>query len=217
MTSIQSKAIAVSKAIDAHIQTRCMQSLMGLVTGIVADSELNEKEVLFLNTWLREHPEVVSHWPGSAIAAWVREVCADGQVTREERELLLHNLSAMVSSDFASTGAVASGPTELPIDDSRPLSMVGAGIVHTGVFLFGTRARCERLSEALGAVPLSTVTKAVHVLVIGTQVSPAWVTESYGRKIMQAMELRTRGSPIQIVSERHWFAHAEAAGKVGAC
>jgi hypothetical protein len=49
-------------------------------------------------------------------------------------------------------------------------------------------------------------------MVIGTRVSPNWITTSYGRKIQEAMELKSAGSKITIISERYWLECARAAG-----
>lgn len=201
-----------ASAMRTHIETKTVQTLMGLVSGMVADTALHDLEIAFLSTWLAEHPTVTGSWPGSAITSWVREVCADGVVTEQERSYLLGNLQALANTDFSISGSASAEPLQLPIDDSKPLALTGARVVHTGVFLFGTRARCERLSAELGAIPIESVTRATDVLVIGTRVSPSWATESYGRKIMAAMQLMQSGHPIQIVSEQHWYQHAQLRG-----
>ena len=185
---------------------------MGLVTGIVADAHLHDMEIQLLSTWLAAHQEVTRSWPGLAIYEWVREVCADGVVTDAEREHLLANLTALAATDFATTGSVQADPLELPIDDSADIVFAGVGIVHTGTFVYGTRAKCERLSEQLGARPLGQITKAAGVLVVGTRVTPSWRTESYGQKIIDAVNLQRKGHPIKIVSEQRWFAAAQASG-----
>lgn len=203
---------AARHTVAAHMQTRSMQTLMGIVTGIVADEALHDLEVQMLSTWLSGHPDVISHWPGCAIAGWVRSVCEDGIVTEEERSSLLKNLLVLAGNDFAQTGSVQPEPTQLPVDDDRAIQFSGSVIAHTGTFLYGTRAKCERLSSALGATPADTITRKTTVLVIGSQVTPTWISESYGRKIMTAVTLRDAGHPIHIVSERHWFGHAQRAG-----
>ncbi len=203
-------------ALQKHVETRSMQTLMGIVTGIVADEQLHDLEIQMLSTWLAEHAWVSSLWPGSAVAGWVQTTLEDGIVSEEERETLLANLRTLASADFAQTGSTAPEPTRLPVDDSRPLVLSGRMVAHTGKFLFGTRAKCERLSAKLGATPIDVVTRDTEVLVIGSMVTPTWVTESFGRKILGAVKLRDKGHDIHIVSEHHWFAHARAAGHADA-
>lgn len=200
-------------AIANRVETKAMQTLMGMVTGIVSDEVLHDREIQLLSTWLLENQACAAQWPGSAIAAQVRAVLADGIVTEEERSHLLTVLRDLANSDFSASGSAVPEPIRLPVDDSAVVSMMNAGVVHTGTFLFGTRSACERLSMAMGGMPLDNVTKHTDVLVIGTRVTPAWVNESYGRKILRGAELREAGHPIRIISEAYWFRLAQDLGK----
>jgi NAD-dependent DNA ligase len=201
------------RRVDTHIDTRSMQTLMGLVNGIVADAQLNEMELRYLRTWLTEHPRLLSQWPACAIASWIHDICEDGIVTQAELEYVLGNLQQLASSDFASTGSTSAEPLRLPIDDSEPVNFQGATTVLTGEFMYGTRRRCEDLCIVLGSIVAPNVTKKTNVLVIGHRVSASWQHESYGAKIARAAELRSSGSPIRIISEQFWFATARAVGK----
>lgn len=196
-------AIAVSMA--NRELTRSMQMLTGIVTGIVADGHLHDMEVQLLSTWLSSNPEVTTVWPGSAIARHVREVLADGVITSDERAYLLTELQRLAGTDFSETGSTDPSTTGLPYDLEAVIAIRDLSICHTGEFLYGTRTACEELTSKAGGIPVSSVTKKVAFLVIGTHVSPAWVNTSYGRKIMRAMELKDEGHPIFIVSEKRWL------------
>ncbi len=171
---------AVAKAQQKAALTRASQMLLGLVTGIVADGQLHDMEAQMLNTWLSENGDVASIWPGSAIAAALRTVLADGVITQHERDHLLKELQALVGTDFSETGSTTPTVAALPYDSDTSLHIAGAGICHTGEFLYGTRAACERLTERAGGIALSTITKKVTYLVIGTHVSPHWVNKTQG-------------------------------------
>jgi len=196
---------AVAKAQQKAALTRASQMLLGLVTGIVADGQLHDMEVQMLNTWLSENSDVASVWPGSAIATALRTALADGVITQAERDHLLAELQALVGTDFSETGSTTPIVAALPYDTDTALHIAGAGICHTGEFLYGTRTACERLTEQAGGIALGTVTKKVNYLVIGTHVSPHWVNTSYGRKIEQAMQLKDAGHSIRIIAEQHWL------------
>lgn len=200
-----SAEFAAASAINNRQITRAAQLLDGLVLGVIADGELNDREIQMLATWLRENEAVTSVWPGSAIAEHVRTVLADGVITPDERASLLAALQSIMSSDFVETGAVAPQVAGLPYDHECDVAMREAGLCLTGEFLFGTRASCERLSEKGGAVIRSSVSKKVRYLVVGTHVSPNWIAESYGRKIQEAIELRDRGHQIYVIPERRWM------------
>lgn len=205
---------AAVRAMHTQVENKAMITLMGMVTGIAADGQLHDLEVQLLNSWLKEHHSVTSHWPGGLIAHQVRQVLADCVITDDERVHLLAVLSELANTDFANTGSAASEPLQLPIDDSVPLQLMHASVVHTGAFIFGTRAACERLSMAMGAVCVDNVNTRTNVLIIGTRVTPEWKFETYGRKILRGMELKASGHPIAIVSERKWIAHATSLGHV---
>ena len=197
--------LAIAVSMSNRELTRSMQMLTGIVTGIVADGDLHDMEVQLLNTWLTANPAVTTVWPGSAIARHVREVLQDGVITADERTYLLAELQRLVGADFSDDGAVDPSVASLPYDVDAVIDLRDVAICHTGEFLYGTRAACEQLTSKAGGLPVSTVTKKVAFLIVGTHVSPAWVNTSYGRKIMRAMELKEDGHPLFIVSEKRWL------------
>lgn len=195
---------AIAQAMAHRQMTRAAQLLDGIVMGMLADGEINDQEVLMLSTWLTQNAEAASVWPGSAILQAVREVLADGVITAVEREHLLSQLKMITGSDFAETGTVTPDPVGIPYDENCAVTLRDAGVCMTGEFVFGTRSACERVSEKAGATLYSNVSKKVHFLVVGTRVSPNWISESYGRKIQAAMELRANGHHIAVIPEKRW-------------
>lgn len=199
------EALRFMPSIAARALDRAMGQLLGIVTGVVADGELTDKEVLFLRTWLTEQAEVAAVWPGRAIAEAVSLALADGVISQEERAHLIEVLQQLVGVDFAETGAVSPEAPSVPVTDEITVDLVNAGVCHTGEFLFGTRAAVERATLKAGGMPLDNVTRRTDFLVIGTRVSPYWAQTTYGRKIERAVELREAGSGIEIISERRWL------------
>lgn len=200
-----SNQIAIAQNIANRALTRATQVLMGIVTGIVADGQLQDSEILMLNTWLTENAEVTAVWPGSAIAQMLRTVLADGVITHEEREHMLNELQLLTGTDFSATGSSSNNVAGLPYDHGTSITIPGSAICHTGVFLYGTRSACEKLTEKAGGMAIQSVTRKASYLVVGTHVSPAWVGTSYGRKIQQAMGLKQAGHPISIIAEEWWL------------
>jgi hypothetical protein len=79
----------------------------------------------------------------------------------------------------------------------------GLRIFLAGPFLFGTRAACERLVTAAGAIPCERVSTRVQCLAVGGRVQPAtWRADPWGEDIQEALALRDLGHPIAIVGER---------------
>lgn len=181
---------------------RAVEHLMGLVSGIIADAELNDKEIIMLRTWLTEHPEATTGFPGGVIARKVQEIMSDGIITADERAHLLNTLHAITGNDFGLTGSTAPEVAGLPIEDAVTITLPGSMICLTGEFLYGTRAACERLVLAAGAMCTDNVSRKVDILAVGTNVSPDWAHTSFGRKIQRAVELQDQGHPIEIISEK---------------
>lgn len=192
-------------SITKHKTNRAIEHLMGLITGLVADGQLNDLEIKMLSTWVASHPEVTNEYPGSIIALKVKEVLEDGIITEDERFHLLNMLLQLASTDFSSTGSATAEVLKLPIDDSVSPDFTRTTVCFSGDFVYGTRACCFKLAEKVGSKCTDSLTRKVNVLVIGTRVSPDWIHTSHGRKIQQAVELQSAGHKIQIISERRWL------------
>jgi hypothetical protein len=64
----------------------------------------------------------------------------------------------------------------------------------------------ELQSVALrGGVPVSSISKKHHYLMIREIGSRDWMRSTHGRKIEKAMEYNGEGHSIAILSEQHWF------------
>lgn len=194
-------------ASDAHKLRKSCESLIGICAGMLADGNLNEAEVRFLDLWLRDNEDIASAWPGEAIAKRVRETMADGIITPDELEYLKQTLNDLIGGTLQETGAASGLATRLPINDDRavPVSFRDTAFCFTGNFLFGTRAACERAVQQRGAQAFSDVRANLEYLVIGTMVSRDWANTSHGRKIEKAVSYQQKGNPLLIISEEHWI------------
>jgi NAD-dependent DNA ligase len=197
--------IALQNALSKRNNTKAIELLLGIVTGVVADQQLHDLEIKFLREWLALHQDVATTWPGSVVAKAIEDTLDDGIVTEPERAHLISILQQLVVTDFSATGSAASEVLQLPINDNVHVDVRDRHVCHTGEFLYGTRARCEQLTNLAGGFAVSAITKKVAYLVVGTNVSPDWAHTSYGRKIEQAIALQSEGHGIRIVSEKKWL------------
>jgi len=206
--------IAITVANQHRKLTRAMQSLLGICTGLIADNELSDIEIRFLDTWLQDHQDVTSAWPGSVIATRVREALEDGIITEEERIYLVTTLANITGNEFAETGyASPDTPAAPPYDAEVTIEFEGRSFCFTGKFMFGTRQACHRITERLGGAPIDAVNKDLDFLVVGSLISQDWAFESYGRKIEKAAAYRDNSGAPRIISEKQW---ASALDNLGA-
>ena len=196
-------------ASEAHKLRKSCESLLGICAGILADGNLNEQEIRFLDLWLKDNSDIANMWPGDVIAKRVRDVLADNVVTDEEIEHLKGTLEELIGGTLQETGATSGFSTRLPVNDDKasPIIFKDSSFCFTGNFLFGTRAACERAITERGARAVANVRKDLRYLVVGTLVSSEWANTSHGRKIEKAVEYQNYGCPILIISEEHWVRH----------
>jgi hypothetical protein len=99
------------------------------------------------------------------------------------------------------------------LDDPAPeVVFEGRSFCFTGVFIFsnGDRDQCEAAVRARGGMCYKHPTRDVSFLVVGSFAEPAWVHQSYGRKIETALELKSHGSNCKIISEKHWTKYLQS-------
>lgn len=191
-------------SIQHRLDIRAMQTLLGICTGIAADDQITDKEVLFLRTWLSEHSAIAEYWPGSAITKRVNDILSDGVITQEEREDLISLLRNITGNNFNETGEAAAEGPALPIDDDPSIYFRDMLFCFTGKFFYGTRAACERVILSFGGMAVDRVSSNLDYLVIGALIEPSWVHTTFGRKIESAVKHQQDGSEIAIVSEQQW-------------
>ncbi|MEN6586595.1 MAG: BRCT domain-containing protein, partial [Sulfuricella sp.] len=133
----------------------------------------------------------------------VAQILADGVVTVEEAEDLKETLS-QITGGFLEHGAVSGTATTFPAESVHSIQFGGATFCFTGKFIYGSRARCQQATEALGGMCIPDVNQKLHYLVVGALASRDWVNTSFGRKIEKAVQLREAGFPVRIILEENW-------------
>lgn len=199
--------VSIKKSIEHNRLLRCLQTLNGILIGVAADGQLHDMEIKLLATWIAENREACAIWPASTLSRAIEDALEDNSISEAERSHLLELLQTYSSSNFWETGSVTPEVISIPIERNANFRIDGSCICHTGTFIYGTRSKCERLTTRAGGIPVSSVSKKTNLLVVGSLVTPSWAQESYGLKIMRAMELKNDGSEITIISEEQWFNH----------
>jgi NAD-dependent DNA ligase len=184
---------------------KSINSLMGIVTGLVSDGELNELEIRFLKIWCEENKHIANQYPANIIFRRVHEVLIDDVLTKEEREHLLDELKILSGNDFSNTGSALPEHISSVFDDDPLVKFKGNEFVFTGQFMFGTRNACTTAVLNRGGTVKDYITQETNYLVIGTRTSPDWIAENFGRKIQKAAEMASSGEyEISIIREVDW-------------
>jgi len=185
--------------------TKGLNTLMGIISGIVCDGHLHENEVAFLSTWSEENQHLATVYPASVVFRRIREVLMDGVISAEEKEYLLKELTVLSGTDFSNTGSALPEHISAIFDDDPHIIVPNNVFVFTGEFIYGTRAACSKAVESKGGITSSSVTKSTNYLVVGSMASPDWIVANFGRKIQKAAEMMMSGEyEIAVVREQDW-------------
>lgn len=183
---------------------RSCESLLGISAGIMADGELNDQEIKYLENWLGDNLPLASTWPGEVIYTRIKAILIDNKITEDERDHLKQTLSDLIGGTLQETGAASGASTSLPVDNVETIDIEGNIFCFTGNFLYGTRNACELAITERGGTAIPRIRKDLNYLVIGTMASRDWANTSHGRKIEKAMEFKKDNCPIYIVEEKQW-------------
>lgn len=197
--------IPTIKAIQQSTDTRKLQTLLGICSGLSADSVLNDKEISYLHAWLIDNKSIIDVWPANVIYKRIETIKKDGVITDDERSNLIALLQEISGNTFSSTGAVTHEVAGIEYETDPDIVFTNTLYCFTGEFIFGTRAKCERTILNLGAMAVSNVSGNLDYLVVGSRISENWINTSYGRKIEKAIQLKTNGSNLAIISEKQWI------------
>jgi NAD-dependent DNA ligase len=192
---------------NARLLKRSCESLLGVCAGIMADGDLNDQEIKYLDTWLSDNQSLASTWPGEIVYARINTILADNKITEDEREHLKQTLSDLIGGTLQETGAASGASTSLPVDDIDSFEIKDNIFCFTGNFLYGTRNACELAITERGGKAIPRIRKDLDYLVIGTMASRDWANTSHGRKIEKAIEYKKDNCPIYIIEEKQWVGH----------
>lgn len=184
---------------------RTVDELIGIAKGMIADGVINSKEADFLTCWLNENMHLSGDvWPINVISQKVYEMLSDGIIDSDERSALFDLLSECVGGRPVAE-KISSFSTSLPLDSPPPaIKFEGRSFCLTGCFAMGPRRACEQQILSRGGNIMSSVTRKLDFLVIGSIGSRDWLHSTHGTKIIKAVEYRDNGVGISIICEDHW-------------
>ncbi len=188
----------------ARLNDRAIDELIGLCKGVIADNVVTQSEAEFLQQWISDNRQVSDAWPANMIYKRVREMLQDGVLDSAEQKELLELLKDLTGGEHKAGSPSLS--SSLPLCDPPPaISFAGETFCLTGKFVSGSRQKCEEAVTSRGGKTTKSPTKSTRYLIIGEVGSRDWIHSTHGRKIEKAIDLRSEGHDISIVSESHWL------------
>lgn len=191
--------------VDFYSSESDLHLLSGLCKGLIADRNLNDQEIKYLDWWITQNGSLKSNYPGLELYVLVKDILNDGIITPEESSKLHKVLIDFTGCDLDS-GVVDGLATRLPIDHVEDISVEGKMFCLTGVFVAGKRSVVEDWIKKAGGLITDGINKKLDYLVIGTLSSRDWRFSSHGRKIEKAVNYRDeQGAKLKILSEEILF------------
>jgi hypothetical protein len=184
-----------------------VNEFLGLITGIIADDKIDEKEIYFLSSWIENNPDIYSEWPVYSIAETIKIILEDGIVTNKEKEHLSNCIKDITGIKFNENGVAYGMATDFFNSQKVDIFHENANYCFTGKFLVGTRKTVEAMAVKAGANIKNNVVNDLDFLVIGTLASRDWRFTSHGRKIEHAIKLQKKGKNLSIITENSWLKH----------
>lgn len=179
--------------------------LLGVARGLMADEELTNSEIRFLNDWLEQRYTMTSSFPGNIIHQRIKDVLEDGVITEEERSHLVDTLNLLID-DRLEDLAEQVDLTELWFDEVGLIEFNKARFCLTGNFVFGPKDVCKTAIEQRGGIVKPSVGDEIQFLVVGSLGVDEWRTGGLGTEIERAMRLRATGKKVKIIPEDSWAA-----------
>lgn len=189
---------------------RPLGELLGIARGLLADRELGDDEIHFLNGWLDTHYSIASSFPGNVVHERIRAVLEDGVITAEERSHLVDTLTLLLD-DRLEDLAEQVDLTELWFDQVGLIEFDHTRFCLTGNFVYGPRDVCKVAIERRGGIVAPSVSSEAQFLVVGALGVDEWRDGGLGAEIEAAMRLRAQGQPVKIIPEDCWVAHLRQA------
>ena len=173
-------------------QTVALQELQAIISSIVEDEKISDKEIDYLSDWLAKNKSLKGNYPYDNISKTVEKFLKDGVIDDTEQKELLDLFSIFTSSDNLTTSNLCE-------------NCENKVFVLTGDFDYGSRAEVFKYIENQGGICKKGITKSTDYLIIGAKGSPSWGYGNYGDKIKKAKEYIDKGVSISIISENDFF------------
>jgi len=188
---------------ERRVATRNMDELIGMCRMVLADGHVDDNEAHLLLNWIESHYHAKDAWPGNMLYERLSHAMVQGHIDPAEESDLLEVLGKIAGGPPTTGHPGVSGA--IPFDDPLPAILYQSQrFALTGRFVYGDRSRVEKAIESRGGECSDSVSAKCGYLIVGTIGSDEWLHSNFGTKIAKAVEMKTAGKQIKIVTEQHW-------------
>lgn len=188
--------------------TADLQTLHGIIHGILADNKITDLEVEKLKKWLIENDDLSGHYPYDEILGVIFNITNDGIIDDQERAFLKAFLSEFIDTRESYNlneselreikKSMSIGGICAPFPD---IKIEGKKFCFTGESYNVTKEEFAEKLTKLNGHYCNNVIQDLDYLIVGEKGNKSWVFSCYGRKVEKAIELRKKGKFVQIVQE----------------
>ena len=191
--------------------THSIQTLYGMMQGILTDSVVSDDEIRALSAWVDDHDFLKGKYPFDELDSLLLAVLKDGKIDDNERQMLTDFFCEF--STFSSAKRIRDEASRIADGGIKRLSLAGVcsncpeitfdgkGFTFTGSSVKAKRAELLDHVARFGGVFRPSVSEQTDFLVVGADGNPCWAFACYGRKVEKAVGLRKQGHPIILVHE----------------
>ncbi len=172
-------------------ETKELQILTGILTGITCDNILNNDEVYTLKTWLEGHSELNGNYPFDVAIKSINKALEDNVLEQHELDELLITFKSILD------------PTS--VCSSCKIEFQDKKFCLTGDFISGSKDDIKDIIIKLGGQILTVSSRNLNYLILGGKGSEKYSNGNYGNKYKKAMELNEKGCNIQIINENEFI------------
>jgi NAD-dependent DNA ligase len=166
--------------------TSDIQKLQGILTGILADGIINDREIRSLSEWIGDNEQLSGTYPYDEINSLLTSILMDNKIDDKERAIL-----EVFFSEF-----IAVCPD---------ISIPNNTFCFTGISSKTTRNEIKDLIFSLGGTYKNTISLKTDYLIIGNNNNKCWTFSCYGRKVEQAVNMRKKGRKIIVTHENDFW------------
>jgi NAD-dependent DNA ligase len=186
--------------------TAKIQELHGLLEALSFDSILYDVEIDFLENWLNNHSFLQNTYPFDFVCNQVYIIKHENVSESDKLEAVNKILElgrCFESSKLGSTNSnaelVEHLKTDIFLSPKTEIDFNGKYVCVTGESKEFRRAAIHQILESKGAIIIKAVSGKIDYLIICEHKSNCWAFATYGRKVEKVIELKNKGTNVEVV------------------